>query len=489
MIPRLLTGLLLLLALLVVALLGNTWRQGSRQVTVPPLPRIAVDADSAAESLAEAVRARTLSGLPDRAASAEAFERLHVHLARRYPRVHSTLERERIGAHSLLYTWRGRDAAAAPIGLMAHQDVVPVAPGTDGLWQQPPFSGAIEGGFVWGRGSWDDKGNLIAQLEAVERLLADGFQPRRTVYLIFGDDEEAGGRFGAAQVAALLQSRGVRLDFVIDEGLLITDGVMPGLSRPVALIGVAEKGYLSVKLTTEGRPGHSSMPPAPGEGAIGRLAAALARLDATPVPGGLRGVAARMFEAVGPEMQGVNRVVLSNLWLLRPVLERILARTPATNAMLRSTTALTVVDGGSQENVLPGRAQAVVNFRLLPGDTADRTLAFVRATVADDRVQVQAMPGHAEPSRVSSTDSRAYRLVERTVRELFPEVLVAPGLMIGATDARHFEAIADQVLRFSPVRATPADLERFHGTDERLSLATLADLIRFYHRLVQQAAQ
>jgi carboxypeptidase PM20D1 len=264
---------------------------------------------------------------------------------------------------------------------------------------------------------------------------------------------------------------------------------MPGLAKPAALIGVAEKGFLSIKLTTTGTPGHSSMPPPPGEGAIGILAAALARLDATPVPGGLRGVAAQMFDAIGPEMQGVNRYVLTNLWLTRPWVERMLAKAPSTNAMIRTTTALTIVNGGNKENVLPGQAEAIVNFRLLPGDTADRIVDFVRATVADERVQIQPMPSRSEPSRVSSTDSDAYRLVERTVRELFPQVLVAPGLMIGATDARHFEAIADQVLRFSPVWATSEDLKRFHGTDERLSIDNLVDLIRFYHRLVQQAAQ
>ena len=489
MLKRALIGLVLAIAVLAVAVVANTLRQGSRQVGVPPLAKIEVDADGAAASLAQAVRARTVSGLLDPRGTAEAFDTLHAHLAQRYPLVHQKLEREVIGNHSLLYTWRGSDPAARPIGLMAHQDVAPVAIGTDRLWAQPPFSGAIEGGYVWGRGTWDDKGNLIAQLEAVEKLLAEGFQPRRTVYLIFGHDEEVGGRMGAVPIAGLLQQRGLRLDFVIDEGLLITDGVMPGLQPPAALIGVAEKGFLSVKLTTTGTPGHSSMPPPPGEGAIGILAGALARIDAGPVPGGLKGVAAQMFEAVAPEMHGVNRFVLTNLWLTRPLVDRMLSRAPSTNAMIRTTTALTIVQGGNKENVLPGGAEAIVNFRLLPGDTADRIVDFVRRTVADDRVQVTPMPGHAEPSRVSSKDSDAYRLVERTVRELFPQVVVAPGLMIGATDARHFETVADQVLRFSPVWATSEDLKRFHGTDERLSIQNLADLIRFYHRLVQQATQ
>lgn len=486
---RLVVFLFVLLGALAVGLVLNTLRQGSRQVDVPAVPMLTVDKAAAGASLAEAVRARTVSGLADATGTAAAFEQLHAHLAQRYPLVHARLERELIGDHSLLFTWRGSDASAKAIALLAHQDVVPVAPGTEAQWKQPPFSGAVEDGYVWGRGTWDDKGNMIAQLEAVEMLLAAGFQPRRTVLLAFGHDEELGGEQGAVKIVETLKQRGMKLDFAIDEGLLIADGVMPGLKPPAALIGVAEKGFLSLKLATTGTPGHSSMPPPPGQSAIAVLARALDRLDANPVPGGIDGVARQMFEAVAPEMGFANRVVLSNLWLLRPVVEGMLSKGPSTNAMMRTTTALTIVGGGNKENVLPGVAEATVNFRLLPGDSKDSIVEFARRTVADERVRIEPMPGHAEPSRVAPIDADAYRLVERTVRELFPDVVVAPGLMIGATDGRHYEAVADQVFRFSPVRATPEDLKRFHGTNERLSLDNLTDLIRFYHRLVEQAAK
>jgi len=480
--------LLGLVLLLVAVLLVNTWRQGSRQLAVEPLPRLAVDEAGAAASLAAAVRARTISGLPDASGLDAEFERLQAHLRERYPRLHADLQREVVGAHSLLFTWAGSDPSAKPIGLMAHQDVVPIAPDTEGAWQQPPFSGAIEGGYVWGRGTWDDKGNLVAQMEAIEQLLTAGFRPRRTVYLIYGHDEELSGEQGAAKIAGMLQQRGVKLDFVIDEGLLITDGVVPGLSRPAALVGIAEKGILSVRLRVEGAPGHSSMPPPPGQSAIAVLSAALSKLDQHPVPGGLQGTARQTFDDLAPEMSGVNRIVLSNLWLLGPVVERMLEKSPSTNAVMRTTTALTIVQAGNKENVLPGLADATVNFRLLPGDTSDRIVEFVRRVVDDDRVSVEALPTPQEPSRVSSVDSDAYRHVERTIREVFPDVIVAPGLYIAAADARHFEAVADQVFRFSPVRANAEDLKRFHGTNERLSIANLADMIRFYHRLVQQAA-
>lgn len=487
MLKRLALGLLALVALLAVALAVNTVRQGSRQVAVEPLAPLAVDRDGAAASLAAAIRARTVSGLLNPEASAAAFEQLHAHLAQRYPRLHATLALERFGA-TLVFTWAGSDPLARPIALLAHQDVVPIAPGTEGLWKQPPFEGRVDGGFVWGRGAWDNKGNLVAQLEAVESLLAAGFRPRRTVYLVLGHDEEVGGSQGAVKVAEALRQRGVKLEAVLDEGLVVTDGILPGLKAPAALVGVAEKGSVSLQLTATAKPGHSSLPPGPGQSAIGILSNALARLDAKPLPGGVSGVAAQMFAALAPEMALAQRVPLANLWLFAPVVEPLLAKGPSTNALLRTTTAMTIVQAGNKENVLPGEAKAVVNFRLLPGDTAESVADFVRRTVADERVTVERIGLAFEASRVSSAGSPFFGAIERSLREVFPGAVVAPGLMLAATDARHFEGVADDVYRFSPVRARPEDLARFHGTDERLSVDNLVEMIRFYHRLLQRTA-
>jgi carboxypeptidase PM20D1 len=271
--------------------------------------------------------------------------------------------------------------------------------------------------------------------------------------------------------------------------MLIVEGMIPGLNKPAALIGIAEKGYLSIDLRAEATPGHSSIPPTqPGQTAIGRLAGALARLDHHPMPVGAGGVSDRMFDALGPEFDGLNRYVLTNRWLLGPVVNAQLTRSPSTNATLRTTTAMTVISGGSKDNVLPGVAEATVNFRLLPGDTIDAVKQHVRSTIADDRIEITAPRGGAEASRVSSTSATGYRTIERSVRELFPGTLVAPGLMVAATDSKHFEALSQNIYRFSPVRARPEDLARFHGTNERISTANLADLIRFYHRLIQQSA-
>lgn len=490
MIKRLLLGLLAALLLLVVALMVNTFRQGSRQLQVPALPPLAIDTAALAESMAVAVRAKTVTGLLDPSGVVAEYQQLHAHLLARYPLVHRTLERELVGGHSLLFTWRGADPKAKPIALLAHQDVVPVAPGTEGLWQKPPFAGLVEGGYVWGRGTLDNKSNLISQLEAVELLIKAGFKPQRTVYLVAGHDEEVGGGDGAVSIVALLKQRGVQLDFVLDEGLAVTEGILPGVKAPLALIGLAEKGALSLRLIAKAPPGHSSMPPAtPGASAIGMLSAALVRLDQHPVPGGIRGVAGEMFAVVAPELPFSQRLPLSNLWLFRPVVETMLGKGAATNAMMRSTTAMTILSAGNKFNVLPGQAEAVVNFRLLPGDSAASVTAHVRQVIADERIEIRELNTAFEPSRISSATAPAFALVERTVREVFPDAMVAPGLVLAGTDSRHFEGIADQVYRFMPIRFTSPDLARVHGTDERIAIAQLADMVRFYHRLVSQAAK
>ena len=477
----------LVLALL-AAVAANTLRQGSRQLEVPPAPPLAVDQNGVAQRLSGAIQFQTIASRDDADANAAEFRKLHEYLQQRYPKAHANLKRELVGGYSLLYTWPGSDPKTQPVLLMAHQDVVPIAPGTESKWEVPPFSGEVKGGFVWGRGSWDDKGNLIAQMEAVEMLLAGGFKPRRTIYLAYGHDEEVSGLRGAMQIAKLLQERGVKLDFVLDEGMLITEGIMPGLAKPAAVVGVAEKGFLSVVLKVPAQPGHSSMPPPKGGSAIGMMSAALRRLDDEQLPAAVRGVAREMFETIAPEMSGFSRVALSNLWLFGPLVQAQLEKSASTNAMLRTTTALTVVKAGNAENVIPGVAEATVNFRLLPGDTIEGVTRHVKEKAGSDRFELIALPGAAEPSPVSPTASSSYQLINRTMRSVFPDVLVTPGLMIAATDSRHFTGVSDHIYRFSPVRAKPEDLARFHGTNERIAASNLAELVRFYHQLLRNAA-
>lgn len=493
MLKKLVFGLLAIVLVLAALVAANTVRKGSRQLDVPPLAVLPVDEAGAAARLGEAVRLRTVSSRDDVALNADQFQQFHALLEKRFPKTHATLKRERVGEHNLLYTWTGSNPNAQPILLLAHQDVVPVAPGTEGDWQIAPFSGEVKDGFVWGRGSWDDKGNLMSQLEAVEQLIASGFKPERTVYLAYGADEEVGGLRGAAKMAALLKERKVHLDFVIDEGLLVLDGILPGLTKPAALIGVAEKGFLTVVLKMSATPGHSSMPPKKGTSAIAMMSAALKRVDDEQLPGGIRGVAGEMFDTLAPEMGGFSRVALSNLWLFGPVVQKQLEGAASTNAMLRTTTALTIVNAGNKENVLPGRAEATMNFRILPGDTKEQVMDHVKNQVTQavgaDKFELFALPGAVNASKVAPTDSAQYKLLNTTIREVFPGTLVAPGLMVAGTDSIHYGEISDHIFKFSPVRANAEDLKRFHGTNERLSVANYAEAIRFYHRLLSTGSK
>jgi carboxypeptidase PM20D1 len=492
MLKRVSFAVLVFVLLLALLVLGNTWRLSSKQIQVTPLAPVRVDENAAAARLAQAVQLRTISVVNEPKANADQFLQLHALLQAKFPQSHAALQREVVGDLSLLYTWKGSDPQAKPILFIAHQDVVPVATGTEGDWQAPPFSGAVKDGFIWGRGSWDNKGNLMAQMEAIEMLVASGFKPRRTVYLAFGADEELGGLQGAAHISALMQQRKVQLDFVIDEGLLVLDGVLPGVKQPTALVGIAEKGYMSVVLKLSAKPGHSSMPPKQGTGAIAMMSAALKRLDDDQLPAGIRSVTAEMFDTLAPEMSGLSRVALSNRWLLGPLVQKQLEAAPGTNALVRTTTALTMIDAGNKENVMPGRAQATVNFRLYPGDTQARVLDHMRsrvqAAVPEAQFELIALPGAVEASKVSPTQSASYRLLNKTIREVFPDAVVAPGLMVGGTDSIHFGPISDHIFKFSPVRANAKDLTRFHGTDERLGISNYADAIRFYHRLVAEMA-
>ncbi len=479
-----------LLALILGALLAvMAWRAsgvGTQEAAVAPAPKIDIDAQAAAQRLAGAVRFKTISydNKPD--SSGDEFLALHDYLEKTFPAAHKAMKREKVGQFSLLYTWQGSDTSLKPIMLMAHQDVVPIAPGTEQNWQHEPFSGDIADGFVWGRGAWDDKSNLLAVLEAVEKLAASGAQPKRTIYLASGHDEEVGGPRGATAIAKLLDQRGVKLEFVIDEGMIVTSGVVPGVEKPVALIGLAEKGSVTVSIAAEGAPGHSSMPPARSQ--IGEVAEAVAKLETNQMPSSLQGVARESLEALAPNMGGLNRLILSNLWITEPLARAALSKSTAAAAMMRTSTALTVFNAGEKSNVLPARAEALVNFRVAPGDSIESVMQHVRYTIGNPLLKTATIGVARGPSPVSPSDSEAYRLIERTIRETIPEAVIAPGLVIAGTDSRQMSGLTTNVYRFLPVRAKPEDLPRFHGTNERIGVENYAEVVRFFHRLISVSA-
>jgi len=469
----------LLLALVIVMAVRTIQFVPSPSDTAAAAPLPPVNDSMLAQHLAGAIRIPTVS-YQDSAPRRAALTALHAYLASTFPRAHAALAHEVVGDASLLFKWVGTDTTLEPIVMMAHLDVVPVEPGSERDWTHPPFSGDIADGFIWGRGSLDDKIGVLSELEAVESLIAQGFRPRRTVYLAFGDDEEVLGR-GATDIVAVLRARGVHPVVAIDEGSAIVRGVIPGTSRPVGLIGIAEKGFASVELTVRGTGGHSSMPP--DQTAVGVLAHAIDRLETHPMPASLNSTAA-MFERVGPSMDLPYRVVMANLWLTRPLLLHILARSPTTNAAIRTTTAPTVIQGSPKDNVLPIRARAIVNFRIIPGETPESVFRHVLNTIDDPRVAITFSGVPNPPSPVSSTSSASYLTLARTIRSLEPDAIVGPSLVIGATDSRHYAGFARDVYRFLPVQLGEADLARIHGTNERVGVHDYARSVAFMTKLI-----
>ncbi|NVJ13640.1 M20 family peptidase [Myxococcus sp. AM010] len=484
---RILLSLLVVVVALAGVLLTKAFRFTSRQVQPEAPAAFTVDADAAAARLGGALRLKTLAAAEGQPAEDAAFTALHDYMREQYPRLHQTLKREPVGAHSVLYTWTGTDEALRPALLLGHLDVVPVAPGTEDSWTHPPYSGLVADGYVWGRGALDDKGSVFGILESVEALLAAGFQPKRTVLLAFGGDEEVGGREGAEAMAKLLRERGVTLESVLDEGGMIVSGTVPGVASPVALVGVSEKGFASAELVADGEGGHSSMPPP--QTAVGVLSRAISRLEDAPMPAKLRGGSRALFEFAGPEMGFGMRTLFANLWLFEPLVLRQLTAKATTNAAVRTTTAATMFEGSERDNVLPARARAVVNFRILPGDSVEGVLEHVRRVVDDPRVKVGTLGFISEPSPVSRMDSEAWSQLQRSVRQVFPDVVVAPYLMLGATDSRYFTGLSENVYRFVPLRLDGADLSRLHGKDERVSVKGYADAVRFYAQYVRNVAQ
>ncbi len=404
-------------------------------------------------------------------------------LERLYPAVHRTLQRERIDQGGVLFRWAGTQPQGRAVVLMAHLDVVPVDP--DDEWKYPAFSGIQAEGYVWGRGALDDKGSVVAILEAVESLLEQGFSPSEDIYLSLGGDEEVGGR-DAASVVSRLAERGVRPWLVLDEGGAVASEAFPRMGRGAAMIGLAEKGSMTVALKTRDAGGHSSTPTSGG--ATARLAAAITRLDRRPFPVSLHPVSARMLELFAAEMKGIRKFLLGRAGLLKMPLAFILpVFGPEANAVVRTTVAVTQLSGSKAANALAAQASATVNLRIAIGSSVAQTLSRLERIIDDPTVRIEILDS-AEPSAVSSSDGPQFEVLAETIREIFPDVAVVPYLAMAMTDSRYFCAISDAVYRFTPFRMSGEERAALHAANERISVQTLSEGISFYRSLLGKLA-
>jgi len=413
---------------------------------------------------------------------AAAFDGFVDELERQFPLLHERLELTRVHTHGLLFHWPGA-SAGRPVVLMAHLDVVPV----EGEWQHDAFGGQVVDGQIWGRGTLDDKGCLVGICEAVETLLERGFTPAQDVWLSFGCDEEVFGT-AATQAVEELKGRGVRPWFVVDEGGAIAHDAFTGVGKPVGVVGVTEKGIMSVLLRVEGRGGHASTPAKMGPTA--RLARAITRLDRAPMPSSLPAPTLELFRRLAPHAPLALRPLMANAARLGPVLPKLLtALGPESAAMVRTTFAITTLSGSPALNVIAQTATAGVNIRIMLGDTSETVLAHLRRTIGDDQVEIDVVEVY-EPSPLSpysTVDDKddAFDLIETTISEVFPDAVPAPYVMMAATDSRSFTEICDRVYRFAPFRMTKAQREAIHSYDEHLGVDAFLDGVRWYQRLIE----
>ena len=469
--------LYLLLGLIVVlaaVLIFNTLTLKSRQLDPEPLQEIEIPAQ-VYQNLSRAVRFQTVSHSEESVPDSAAFNGFHRFLSQSFPLLHQNLQLEKINEYSLLYTWKGTQPDKKPIILMSHQDVVPVDQPTIDKWEAGPFEGKITDSHIIGRGTMDDKSSLMAVMESVEMLLQEGFAPSQTIYLAFGHDEEVGGKNGAAQIASYLKKKGIKAAMTLDEGGFLAEKMVPGIEPPVAMVNLAEKGFASFRLIVETNGGHSSSPPR--DNTIGMLAQAIVDLENNQLPYKLVKPVDYQLEYMGAELPFFKRMAFANPWLFKsPILKALNSHT---------TTAPTIIGGGVKNNVIPTTAEATINFRILPGESIETVREHIEATISD-KIRVETVGFLTNPSPVSGIDSEAYNNLEQTIRSVFPNSIVVPGLVGGGTDARYFYDISEDVYRFYPIRIGPDSMKRFHGIDEKISKENYREIIQFTYHLIRK---
>ena len=477
--------LLAFILLFVGFLLVKTFTFTSRQLQVDLVEKVIIP-DSAIERLQKALRIKTISFETEEDFDSTQFEVFNQFLKNQYPSIDSLLDHKVFSKYSHLYKWQGSNSQLKPIVLMGHIDVVPIA--SPDKWSVDPFSGEIKDGKIWGRGTIDDKFSVIGILEAVEMLLKYNFQPERTIYLSFGHDEEVGGERGAVLIADYLKNQGVEAEFVLDEGYAITQKLIPGMEPDVAMIGIAEKGSATIEFTVDMEGGHSSQPAK--ETAIDVLANAISKLKANPLEATLSAPMQGFMDQLGPEMGFVNKMAFANRNIFKGmIISTYENASGAGNALVRTTTSPTIFEGGIKENVIPTYARAVVNFRIIPGQTADDVMVHAKTVINDERVKHKFYGFNTNPSAVSPMDSDGYNVINRTIKEVFENTLTAPNLVIAATDSRHFDEVSSNIYRFVPYRINEDNITTFHGIDEHILVDDYKDAIRFYRQLILNSNQ
>ena len=450
-----------------------------RKTKTPETEEACADVAGAAARLARMIRCKTVSSRDERLVQPEEFDRFRKLLVEMYPNVHKTCDFERIGPSGILYSFKGKNSAS-PIVFMSHYDVVPA---DEASWEKPAFEGVIENGVLWGRGTLDTKGTLCAIMETAENLIKTGFLPENDLYFAFAGDEEVAGATAPAMVDEL-QKRGISPAMVLDEGGAVAQGIFPGVAQPCALIGIAEKCMLDVKLMIEGKGGHASTPPP--HTPVGMLAKAVTRIENKPFRAKLTPPVAAMFDTLGRHSSFAYKIVFANIKCFMPVLGAMFKkRGGEMNAMLRTTCAFTMMEGSNASNVLPPSVNMVANLRLIGGETTESAIAYLKATAGDPDIEFREIYG-MNPSRDSRADGGMWEALVGAIAQTWPDSIVSPYLMFACSDSRHYCRISDRVYRFSAMALSREERSLIHGHNERITMDQFEKTIQFYTRLMRR---
>lgn len=460
------------------------------KVEVPPMEDEKVDLNRFRKNLSDAIKFKTIADKEAANTDWAVFDAFHDFLKERYPLMHEKLELTVIARGSLVFRWKGTRSDLDPIALLSHQDVVPISEGTLDDWKHDPFEGIDDGEFIWGRGALDMKNHLIGVLESVETLLSEGFVPERDVYILLGHNEEvmcATSENGATCICNYLKEKGVHLDAIIDEGGAILPVEVKGvINKHLAGIGVAEKGYADVEVAVTAKGGHSSQ--APNHTAIGHLADVIKDIENHQFKAKMSPMMRELFDKIGRNCTYPAKLVTCNLKLLEPALTKAMSFIPPAASMLRTTFGVTMASGSPQANVLPQRASVTVNFRMFPGQTVDDVLEHLHKVIKNKKVEINLLPGWKNPSAVSPTDTRSFKVIEKICHSMDDKAVVAPYLVMGGTDACHYQAVCENIYRYSPFLVSTSLLLTTHGTNERIPVSVMEDAVKFFKRYIRLAS-
>ena len=480
--PFLITGAAVLLALIILALilLIRAARFVPEKVERDKAAPIYINNEKAVSDLAEMIKCKTVSDNDKSNEDESEFAKFEALLQRLFPNVFAKCTFEKPSDRSLLFKWEGK-SHEAPTVLMSHYDVVSVV---EEDWEKPPFDGVLENGVLWGRGTLDTKGTLNGILQAAEALIIEGFVPKSDIYFAFAGDEEINGH-GAAVIVDLFKTRGITPGIVIDEGGAVVENVFPGVTAPCALIGIAEKGMVNIEYSVKGGGGHASSPAS--HTPVGRLSAACVKVENSPFDFGISKPALALFDTVGRHSTFVYRLIFSNLWLFKPVLNMITKKSGGElNALVRTTTAFTQMEGSKGMNVIPPYARMVSNHRIKEGETPESVAERIIKIIDDENVNVRIISG-TPPSVISDTDCEAWERIKSVTSDTWQDAIVSPYLMLACSDSRHWGKISDKVYRFSAMALSKEERGTIHGNNEKIPFATITKTVEFYIRLMRKS--